>query len=511
MKTRKSIICISIVLLLVFTIASVTLANNPFPEQRAEQSIKKAVNYLHNIQNDDGGFPVTEGRGSSQAVTAWVVMALTAAGEDVTGKKWAPSGRNPVDYLENCEDSPESTGDYARTLLALTAAGRGTVYKGVDLAEKIASFQQESGQFAQPARGEQGFINYHMWSILALASAGREIPNRERAREWLLARQNEDGGFGWAEGAGSDPDDTGVALQALVLLGEDPKSSPAVRGALNYLKSCQEEDGGFSWEGNKSNAATGAWVLQGLFAAGENPAGAEWSVNGKNAVAHLLSLQGSDGSFNWMPGVKSSPVTMTAYAIMALAKKPFPVNIDYSAGMPEVKAAGIFSDLSPSHWAYNAIMELVEEKVLSGYPDGTFKPGKPVTRAEFTKFMVYGLGCQGIKSDAARRFADVPEDHWARGVISVAVDKGYVSGRPGGTFDPGGKITGAELASMLVRALPPEKRAGVKAGPYWYSASVQLAGENGLLYPGFEARASATRAQCAYSIARLRHLLRVSP
>ncbi|WP_092487867.1 S-layer homology domain-containing protein [Desulfoscipio geothermicus] len=142
---------------------------------------------------------------------------------------------------------------------------------------------------------------------------------------------------------------------------------------------------------------------------------------------------------------------------------------------------GIFSDLSSNHWAYNSIMELVREKVLSGYPDGTFKPGNPVTRAEFSKCMVYGLGCRGMESNAAWRLKDVPENYWAKGVISIAVDKGYVKGKSGGIFDPDGKITGAELAAMLVRALPPGKRAKAESGPYWYSGSVQLAEENGLL------------------------------
>jgi hypothetical protein len=507
MINKRSIVCISVALMLIFSFAGIALAGNSFPEQQAEQSIKKAITYLHSVQNDDGGFPAQAGRASSRTITAWVVMALAAAGENVAGGKWSPSGQGPIDFLKNCKDSLESTGDYAVTLLALTAAHQGTAYQGADLAGKIVSFQQTGGQFAQPARGERGLINYHMWSILALASTGQDIPNKERAKEWLLARQNKDGGFGWAEGVASDPDDTAVAIQTLVMLGEDPQSSPVIRGALSYLKSCREKDGGFSWESNKSNSATDAWVLQGLFAAGENPVSEEWSVDGRNAVTHLLALQNSDGSFNWMPGVQSSPVLMTAYAIMALAKKPFPVNIDYAAGKTEPPAGGIFSDLTASHWAYNSIMELVKEKVLGGYPDGTFKPGNPVTRAEFAKFMVYGLGYQSLESDSARRFKDVSESYWANRVISIAVDKGYVKGRPGGIFDPGGKITGGELAAMLVRALPPEKQVKVEAGPYWYSGSVQLAGDNGLLYPGFDARAYATRAQCAYSIARLKSLL----
>ncbi len=501
---KNKIISIAILLLLIFFITGFARANS-FPQQEAEQSIKKAINYLHNMQNEDGGFPAKKGYPSNLDVTTWVIMALRAAGEDVTGEKWAPSGQNPVGYMENCGDTPQSTTDYARILLALTAAGEGTVYKGVDLTEKMASFQMESGQFGQSDLSEKGLINCHMWSVLALCSSGQDIPAQEQARNWLLSRQNEDGGFGWADGVGSDPDDTGVALQALVQLGEDPNSSPTVKKALQYLKKHQGEDGGFNWDSKESNVASDAWVLQGLFAAGEDPTGDEWSVRKNNAITHLLSLQDSDGSFIWKRGVKSSPVMMTAYAVMALAQKPVPVNLNNRK--VGVSSNDTFSDIPSDHWAFDSIMELVRAKVLAGFPDGTFRPEGRVTRAEFAKFMVYGLGLQGGDSDAARGFKDVPGDYWARGVISTAVDKGYIKGKPGGIFDPKGEITGAELAAMLVRALPDDKKTPVESGPHWYSASVSLARKNQLLYPGFEAGIGVTRAQCAYSISVLKNLL----
>ena len=125
------------------------------------------------------------------------------------------------------------------------------------------------------------------------------------------------------QGGPSDPDDTAVAIQALLAQGE-AVSSPAVARALAYLDSCQEKDGGFRWEGPRSNLATSAWVMQALLAAGEDPQGPRWQVAGKGVVDFLLTMQNGDGSFLWQKGVLSSPVQMTAYGVMALAGKHFP-------------------------------------------------------------------------------------------------------------------------------------------------------------------------------------------
>ncbi|MDD3888388.1 MAG: S-layer homology domain-containing protein [Syntrophomonadaceae bacterium] len=511
MKNTLKHICLIMSLLLIVTYNSVAFANNSFPEQQAAQSINKALTYLHNIQNNDGGFPSKAGRSSSNALTSWVILALQAAGEDAASNNWAPAGATPVSFLRSNNFSQETT-DYARLLMALTATGQEPVYQNINLAEKIISFQQSSGQFAQLDKGEKGYINSHMWSILALASAGYEIPNQEKAKQWLLSHQNKDGGFGWIEGTASDSDDTGIAIQTLVVLGEVPESSLAIKNALKYLKNCQVEDGGFNcgddWMGSKSNAASDSWVLQGLIAAGENPVGEKWSINGKNSVSHLLNLQNSDGSFNFISDVCSSPVTMTAYTIMALAQKPFPINIvNNREKKPVTSSQTMFADLSANNWAYTSIMNLVEARVLSGYTDGTFKPDNNVSRAEFATYIICGLGQQEVNISGVHNFPDVLQEHWAYRFILISADQGYVTGMPDGSFNPNGKISGAELATMLVKALPAEKKAQMTAGSAWYSGYVKLAEENGLLYPNFQPQLNASRAQCAYSVNQLRNLM----
>jgi len=71
-----------------------------------------------------------------------------------------------------------------------------------------------------------------------------------------------------------------------------------------------------------------------------------------------------------------------------------------------VNAAG-FSDLSKDHWAYKNIETLVNEGTINGYEDGTFRPSKSVTRAEFVKM----IGKWDKKH--AVKFNDISEQHWA--------------------------------------------------------------------------------------------------
>ncbi len=504
---RPKIIIITVLLLVFFSSyipVSASQAGSLTPE------IQKTIKYLHTIQNQDGGFPYREGQDSSQSVTCWVIMALAGAGENINADVWAPGGKNPVDFLNNCEEDLKNTCDYARTLLALSSVQQGNVYHGSDLAQSILSFQQEDGQFAYISQGERGFINSHMWSILALNSAGQEIPDKEKARQWLINRQNRDGGFGWCEGIPSDADDTAVAIRVLIVLGEEPQNSEVIKNSLAYLKTCQGEDGGFSsgyLAGTKSNASSDAWVIQALLASGESPTDKVWSVKDDNAVTHLLELQNQNGFFYYMPGVVAGPIQTSATALISLCQ--ISSSSDSNQAQPTPTMGPVLSDVSETYWAYQQISELVKADVINGYPDGTFKPENSVNRAEFAKIMVRGMELAIDEYNGDTGFLDVPQSFWASSYIMTCVNNGYVNGMPGRIFSPGQSITGAQLAAILVRTLPLETPA-VGTGPDWYKEFVKIAGENGLLYPGFEPDSAASRAECAYSIMKLREIEKVN-
>ncbi|NLT94774.1 MAG: hypothetical protein GXW85_04450 [Clostridia bacterium] len=323
LKGKKGLALILLIPFLLFSVPLTSFAKEQDP------AIAKAVSFLKTMQNNDGGFTDRQGIPSNDRLTHWVVMALSAAGEDVNSSKWRKNGNTPMDYILKNTQFDETT-HYARALMALKAAGYKGTINGVDLEEKIISFQKANGQFAQFDKGEQDLINAHVWSILALTAAQREIPRKDKAKEWLLAQQNIDGGFSWAVGGDSDPDSTAVAMTALIILGEKA-DSPAINRAIKYLNSRQEEHGGFSSPLEKDNAASNAWAIQGLLAVGQDPQKGQWIEKGGNPVSYLKSLQNAQGYFEWTKGREASPTLMTAYAIMALAEKPFPVNIDLQA------------------------------------------------------------------------------------------------------------------------------------------------------------------------------------
>ena len=93
-------------------------------------------------------------------------------------------------------------------------------------------------------------------------------------------------------------------------------------------------------------------------------------------------------------------------------------------------------------------MKLSKKDIIKGYPDGTFKPNKSITRAEFAV-----IASKYIKDPKAtdETFSDVPMNHWAKDAIVKVKAEGLISGYPDGTFKPDAPITRAEAVSIVNR------------------------------------------------------------
>lgn len=122
-----------------------------------------------------------------------------------------------------------------------------------------------------------------------------------------------------------------------------------------------------------------------------------------------------------------------------------------SAAIPPVFAQARFNDVESSYWASQYVQSLSQANIISGFPDGTFRPGEQMTRAQFASVLSGAFPLPAVR--AAKTFSDVPADHWAAGAISSAYAKGFLSGYPDGTFGLDQPITRLEVLVSLTNGL----------------------------------------------------------
>ena len=110
--------------------------------------------------------------------------------------------------------------------------------------------------------------------------------------------------------------------------------------------------------------------------------------------------------------------------------------------------ANSYSDVSAGQWYNNAVSTMTRAGIVNGYPDGTFRPNAPITRAEMAKIIALFAKLE----PSAERFPDTA-GHWAEPYIRLAAGSGWTEGYPDGTFRPDRAITRAETVTMIDRVL----------------------------------------------------------
>jgi hypothetical protein len=110
-----------------------------------------------------------------------------------------------------------------------------------------------------------------------------------------------------------------------------------------------------------------------------------------------------------------------------------------------------FDDVPLTHWAFDWIEAIAHAGITSGYPDGMYRPGNPVTRAEMAVFLLNGMGITPPATDGSHPFSDIA-GHWAEPWMEELYDGGVTSGYPDGTYRPQNEVTRAEMAVFLLRA-----------------------------------------------------------
>ena len=103
------------------------------------------------------------------------------------------------------------------------------------------------------------------------------------------------------------------------------------------------------------------------------------------------------------------------------------------------------------HWAKESLTYFADQDWLKGYEDGTYKPDRTITRAEFIALVNRVCGFTQQTEGVLDKFTDVKKDQWYYKDIAIAVTQGYVEGDSETTVSPNANITREQAFTMLGR------------------------------------------------------------
>lgn len=416
----------------------------------------------------------------------WAVIGLARSDYDVPQSYWDNYYTTVVDYVKACKGDlhDKKYTEYSRLIVALTAIGADpSDVGGYNLLTALGDYDKTIWQG----------LNGPIWALIALDSGNYHMPANPDAKtqatrqmyiDRILECQLPDGGwslFGGTEMAAagydtSDPDITGMVLQALAKYQDQPAVAKATEEALVCVSKMQDAEGGFSsWD--TANSESAVQILVALCELGISLDDDRFVKNGETILDNLLTFRQSDGSFlHTAAGSGSNQMASEQgfYALVAAQRAQagksslycmddVTIRVTGSAGTATVGLPGknaavqkqpimapgtTFADI-PAHKNQSAIEALAARDILNGKGDGLFHPDDTMTRAEFAATVVRALG---LTPKAVTQFSDVDSSAWYAGYVGTAYTYGIVNGKRETIFDPTGTISRQEATVMVTRA-----------------------------------------------------------
>ncbi len=178
-----------------------------------------------------------------------------------------------------------------------------------------------------------------------------------------------------------------------------------------------------------------------------------------------------------------------------------------------------FTDITPDHWAWPVLTDLAQRGLISGFPEGDYRPADPMTRAEFAAQLarLFDLPQAPSKTPERGDYPDLSTDHWAYASVQKAVQMGFLTGYPEGVFLPEQTVTRIGVVVALANGLMLKSSRGTgpvlaiysdrSQVPAWATRQLVAATEAGLVvnYPDpaqLAPNKTATRAEVAAMLHR---------
>lgn len=400
----------------------------------------------------------------------WAVLGLARSGLDIPNEYFEAYYKNAESYVKECKGilHDKKYTEYSRVILAMTAIGANPEnVGGYNLLLPLSDYEKTVWQG----------INGTVWALIAMDSGNYSFPKNDTAEtqatrelyvHTLLAEQCADGGWSLSGEMPSEADITAMALCALSNYTSDTEVEKAVSNALTFLSKAQNENGSFSSVDDETCEST-AQVITALCELGISVSDERFVKNDINLYDGLMAFATENGGFK-------HKVTDTAenqmaseqgfYALAALKRfdEAKPSLYDMSDAVKRISAddnsgkttpespvqfpAKTFSDII-DHPFKSRIEELASRGIIDGKTDSEFAPDDKITRAEFAALVTRALKIEPLNIDC---FEDITENDWYYGCIGAAYANGIINGISETAFNPDGSVTCEEAAAMLFRS-----------------------------------------------------------
>ena len=175
----------------------------------------------------------------------------------------------------------------------------------------------------------------------------------------------------------------------------------------------------------------------------ETPEGPAAVIFISDHVSYLMGYD--DGTMRPEKNVTRAEVATVFYRLLTETMR----ESNWATGNP-------FPDVAPGSWYNTAVSVITRMGVIKGYPDGTFKPDNSITRAELAAIAARFARAMAMRGNNVDGFTDI-SGHWAEADIRHATIIGWVKGYPDFTFKPDQPITRAEfitLANNVLKRIP---------------------------------------------------------
>ncbi len=153
-----------------------------------------------------------------------------------------------------------------------------------------------------------------------------------------------------------------------------------------------------------------------------------------------------------LPVLSSERKTSLLFALVTLTSVPFVYSVQQSVIAAPEKTAN-FPDIQ-NHWAQPFITRLAERNIVTGYPDGTYRPNQSVDRDEFAAIIRQAFNQKKERTiPSGSVYKDVPANYWAAQPIEEAYEMGFMHGYPGEYFRPKQPVSRVEALVSLSQNL----------------------------------------------------------